>query len=574
MGSFWHSFRFSFAREKEFQEWSVPLETCFVHYVMVGLLYLGFSVCTWLQWGLGLHNLLLLAAPICSISLTLALLRWKTRIDPWGARITALIGFATLPASLYLLVPLQARDIETALTFGGVATPGSEGLHNVLNVATSMAAWPHVLVVALHLQLLGFYPYDTALLMMHLSFPAALLLPMLLSPAVAYKTPLVIAVATVALASLWQSVWRTLGLRRRFMAHVADLQAVEGAEDRAVEVSRAADYMMNHRVKNALVDARALLDTFLEDPAGSVTPVVSQAWDCLQIGIEWCSRRLLLLRVLGAEYIPAFAAVCLEQFVRDVARGHDVRVMAVVDATVRLDSEICGFVVDAALSNAVKHGHPTTPDVALSAHVQSPGSEDSLMTRGRVVFSVTHRADPAKPRIAVERGSGAAGDAPDAASQAGPDGTWLTHIDMAAEAIGMTVSLTQNAGTVTFTAAVETDIVDPDIEEEAEVPAGLKMCCIDDSGVARRLVTSQFLRFFPGSEAQAFGRSREDVPAFVEAVLSGADVVVLDQNLEWSREEVVLGTDLLQELLAKGFQGLLCMRSANSAEADVKFYRR
>jgi hypothetical protein len=116
--------------------------------------------------------------------------------------------------------------------------------------------------------------------------------------------------------------------------------------------------------------------------------------------------------------------------------------------------------------------------------------------------------------------------------------------------------------------------VDPDIEEEAEVPAGLKMCCIDDSGVARRLVTSQFLRFFPGSEAQAFGRSREDVPAFVEAVLSGADVVVLDQNLEWSREEVVLGTDLLQELLAKGFQGLLCMRSANSAEADVKFYRR
>ena len=132
----------------------------------------------------------------------------------------------------------------------------------------------------------------------------------------------------------------------------------------------------------------------------------------------------------------------------------------------------------------------------------------------------------------------------------------------------------QNAGTVTFTAAVETDIVDPDIAEEAEVPAGLKMCCIDDSGVARRLMTSQFLRYFPGSEAQAFGRSREDVPAFVEAVLSGADVVVLDQNLEWSREEVVLGTDLLQELLAKGFQGLLCMRSANSAEADVKFYRR
>ena len=62
-------------------------------------------------------------------------------------------------ASLHWLVPLQARDIETSLGFGGLETLEGKGLQNVLKTATLAAAWRHLLVVAL----LSLCPYNTAL---------------------------------------------------------------------------------------------------------------------------------------------------------------------------------------------------------------------------------------------------------------------------------------------------------------------------------------------------------------------------------------------------------------------------
>ena len=59
--------------------------------------------------------------------------------------------------------------------------------------------------------------------------------------------------------------------------------------------------------------------------------------------------------------------------------------------------------------------------------------------------------------------------------------------------------------------------------------------------------------------------------ASVLQVFANADIAILDQNLEYA-SVTVLGTDIIAALVADGFKGLLCIRSANGAEEDVQQY--
>ena len=63
------------------------------------------------------------------------------------------------------------------------------------------------------------------------------------------------------------------------------------------------------------------------------------------------------------------------------------------------------------------------------------------------------------------------------------------------------------------------------------------------------------------------------VDEFKEAVLRRADVAIMDQNIDFG-PITVLGTGLLQELAAQHYRGMLCIRSANSTEADREFYKQ
>ena len=116
-------------------------------------------------------------------------------------------------------------------------------------------------------------------------------------------------------------------------------------------------------------------------------------------------------------------------------------------------------------------------------------------------------------------------------------------------------------------------VADPDLilEDTDEFPAGLRICCIDDSAVARRLVALHVKQHFPGSTVEQFGHTLQEVDAFKRTVMSGADIAILDQNLEYGTT-TVFGTTLVQQLLADNFKGLLCIRSANSSEVDVALY--
>ena len=60
---------------------------------------------------------------------------------------------------------------------------------------------------------------------------------------------------------------------------------------------------------------------------------------------------------------------------------------------------------------------------------------------------------------------------------------------------------------------------------------------------------------------------------FVEQTLADGDIAVLDQNLDYGGDCNILGTDLVEDLMAKGFRGLVCIRSANiSAQDKMKYF--
>ena len=210
-----------------------------------------------------------------------------------------------------------------------------------------------------------------------------------------------------------------------------------------------------------------------------------------------------------------------------------------------------------------------------------PSCIDAGETLQEVVFRVTNRANPNKPRITEDFlrpylcSERPHSGVPNGLSEA----RGLQHIFMAAPAVGMQVSLVQEADLVTFSMTAKAQVVGQVTARglsaspvPALVPAGLTFCCIDDSAIARLLVNNTVEKGFPQSTVRQYGESLEDVAEFMKAVSAGADVAILDQNLQFE-SQTLLGSDLVRELIADGYLGLLCIRSANGSECDQALYR-
>ena len=155
------------------------------------------------------------------------------------------------------------------------------------------------------------------------------------------------------------------------------------------------------------------------------------------------------------------------------------------------------------------------------------------------------------------------------------------HSFMAADLLGMTLSLSQQAQRVT--AKLEGDVVitihpvtvvQRSVEVDLQAwPKNLKICCIDDSTPARRLLFHNLTTWPATLKVRTYSQNEGEAARFVEDALDGADIAILDQHLEYGGEANILGTDLVAELVAKRFGGLICMRSANVADKDVRAYK-
>ena len=344
------------------------------------------------------------------------------------------------------------------------------------------------------------------------------------------------------------------------------------------EASIMADNMLNHSLKNKMADAAGELEMYLGEHSHS-EETNKRLWQCirsLQKGMRMCQQRNALLKLSSGEYQPRLSPISLQQFGTSLLAGREVRT-AFASVWARFDVIACGLIFENALSNAFKHGHPTNPDVFFTIkQLDEPRVGPEHL---RLEFCVTNRANPSRPKITRElvenilKGDQVAGDMPASSDRIG-----LSHCFMVARTCHFDLTLEQTDNDlIIFKVCLTAETMqgsrycNQQLERDYQLPRGLRFHVVDDSAVARRLVTHHLLKHAAPAAVKLFGEIPEEVSQFVQDSINSADVVIVDQNLEYDTESF-LGTDLIQQLAAKGFQGLMCVRSANSSEEDEQFY--
>jgi len=371
--------------------------------------------------------------------------------------------------------------------------------------------------------------------------------------------------------------------RQKFLAEVL--------LERQMHASTTADSILNHMLKNTLSDGVAHIELFLAGCAPEAA--LHDGVHCLRRGMRACRERQVYLKLVAGEYLPVQNDVNLREFGDQLVVGRAVR-CGFLDATVLLDGALMGLILDNALSNAFKHGSPEDPDVAFSMEIRDADGADGT---ARVEFVISNAADPRMPVLTpeafarvVDKGDVSAGLRRTTVLS---DGIGLAHCALAAEAAGCTILLQQADGRVEFRAALTVpkapaapdppgapagashipqtaSLLSITTFEPRSVPSPLRFFILDDSAASRRILEHQLQSHCPAATVTAFGASEEDLDLFVARASEEADVVIVDQHLEYS--ESYLGTALLKRLRLMGFGGLMCVRSGDNSEDDVAHY--
>ena len=243
-----------------------------------------------------------------------------------------------------------------------------------------------------------------------------------------------------------------------------------------------------------------------------------------------------------------------------------------------LDRTLCSMVLDNVIGNAFRHG--TSPESAVHLAVTTTPTGDG---RRRLCFALTNEVSPTKPVLTKDfvarawQGTDGAHGRQAPAHSPMSNGIGLRQTFLSAHLHDMALHLTQEGTKVRFTARVIASVAaDPEPPRPADpgpFPPDLHICVIDDSEGSRQLLQHHLLHRVTRN-VHVFGESVRDVEPFIKRTMAVAHIAVLDQNLEYGPEENVLGTDLIRQLVAQQFTGLICMRSGNAAAEDVAFYSR
>ena len=340
------------------------------------------------------------------------------------------------------------------------------------------------------------------------------------------------------------------------------------------------DSVLNHILKNTMADAGGCIELFFEDgSADSDDGLLSRASNILFRGMWWCKLREALLRMVAGRYETEPSRVNIQRFVRDFVRGRDMK-HECPDDTVVLDPMVCNIVLDNAVTNAKRHGHPDDPHVKLMVSVTKDTmllSDDCRPLESvKVRFLVTNLANPSRPALQTRWSSQeASGPLPkDSTRPTLSDGLGLQHISMVANASGMVAQLWQVDQEVYFELCLNTTVKPTEGSEEQAVhvalpfPAGLTILGVDDSAIARRTLKMNLQREVPTATTEMYGKDVAEVEEFKRAALQRADILILDENVDLPGNEL-LGSAILQELIAAGYKGFACIRSGNSAASDV-----
>ncbi|GMH92432.1 hypothetical protein TL16_g12347 [Triparma laevis f. inornata] len=116
---------------------------------------------------------------------------------------------------------------------------------------------------------------------------------------------------------------------------------------------------------------------------------------------------------------------------------------------------------------------------------------------------------------------------------------------------------------------------------EQKLPDNLIGLACDDSLVSRKTVKMFMDRKLELSDqSYILGETREEVLKCVdyalgkEAGFNKADIVIMDQNLDFEGSEMLYGTHIASELHKKGFSGIVVIMSANSSRMEEEIYMK
>eukprot|EP00667_Euglena_gracilis_P003291 EG_transcript_3301 len=373
--------------------------------------------------------------------------------------------------------------------------------------------------------------------------------------------------------------------RASFLAHTQLAQELRA--------SQMADSILNHTLKNILADVAANLELFL---AGvGETALLVDGIACLRRGMQHCRERQVYLKLAAGEYQPTPTPVHLPGLAHQLVAGRPIAVQ-VPDLEVLLDATLMALILENAISNAVRHGSPENPDVRFEITEFFPEASETdlsdLYPLRHLQFIISNAAHPQRPPLTPEdvhklfHGNGVL--QPEAADPVSFH-VGLTHCLLAAKCGGIQLELRQEDDRVLFVASLAAREAPaagegpwaeslgraasgcPVLPSATVLPAGLCFCCIDDSPAAQRLLAHHIQRSFPAVTVHCFGASEADVAGFLATALAEADIVILDQHLE-CKDEMKYGTNLVQQLVAAGYGGLVCIRSANDSPEDRAYY--
>jgi len=363
--------------------------------------------------------------------------------------------------------------------------------------------------------------------------------------------------------------------------------------ERQMRASETADSILNHTLKNILADVGAYIELFLADraPRGAL----EDALLCLRRGVKACRERQVYLKLVAGTYAPVANAVDLEAFTRDLVAGRQVRA-SVVTSTAHFDRMLLTLILDNAINNAIKHGSPENPDVALTIRTLPESEPD---TPAHIIeFEISNAADPHRPPLMPEAVASLFSGAP-RPQRLGrapllSDGIGLAHAKLAADIANIRMSLTQEGPRVVFRAVLDSSepvnarrvsapsdryVVDAfhppgppsDITDLDAIPPNTSIFVLDDSGSSRQILELQLRHAFPGVQVTVLGAQESDIELFTAMAAGEAAIVILDQHLEYSGGSH-LGTTVAERLRKLGYSGMICIRSADDSPEDQALY--
>ena len=342
--------------------------------------------------------------------------------------------------------------------------------------------------------------------------------------------------------------------------------------------SRKADSVLNHTLKNTMAEAADGLDSLIEEPQWSdrQAQTLETCVASLRRGMRACRHRQAYIHMASDKYVLSLQPLRLARFVADLTAGRRMACSVSASSAVMVDPTMCGLVLDNAISNAFRHGHPEDPEVKLVV------TTTEIEERVRLTFLLTNRANPSRPTVTpeyIDRVLSGESRKAGASTSAMSDQIGLQHAFLAADLHNMETSLVQVGTQVEFKALMDVAVA-PDVQDShddlyavdlAKFPSGVRIHAIDDSAATRELLKHNLLlRATP--DVHMYGEKHAEVAQFIHGAAADADLVILDQHLEYGDPDNVLGTELIPQLLARGFAGFICMRSGNVSSDDVAMY--